>query len=225
MLSTALSFLAAVALLIPGFIITEVSRDKSSRSPQHDLELALRSLAYTLFVQLIFGAWTAHLVKTLGPSTEWADHLGAISAYLAVVVLGAPIAFGLALSAYLNRVELRDGPPSTFANALGAGRARDAFDYAYQRWRKEGVYVIVELLGHTTSAPRLVGGIYGKRSAVGQTPEPHDIYLEALCTVAEDADGIRSLVARVEPDQGVYIPAQQIARVDLVPAEPDTLQS
>lgn len=170
MLSTALSFLAAVALLIPGFIITEVSRDKSSRSPQHDLELALRSLAYTLFVQLIFGAWTAHLVKTLGPSTEWADHLSAISAYLAVVVLGAPIAFGLALSAYLNRVELRDGPPSTFANALGAGRARDAFDYAYQRWRKEGVYVI-----GGASRPYHLGATscwWHLREALGGRPDP-----------------------------------------------------
>jgi hypothetical protein len=108
---------------------------------------------------------------------------------------------------------------------LGAGEARDAFDYAYQRWRKEGGYVIVELTGHTAQTPRLVGGIYGKASAVGQTPQPHDIYLQALCTVEEDANGIRTLASRVEPDQGVYIAANQIARVDLVPAGPDTLKA
>jgi hypothetical protein len=58
---------------------------------------------------------------------------------------------------------------------------------------------------------------------VGQTPQPHDVYLEALCTVHEDEDGIRALVSKVEPDQGVYIPAAQISRIDLVPAGPGTL--
>lgn len=77
--------------------------------------------------------------------------------------------------------------------------------------------MIVELAGHTEQAPRLVGGIYGKRSAVGQTPSPHDVYLESLCTVAVDAAGIQSLVSQVLPAQGVYIPAAQIARIDLLP--------
>jgi hypothetical protein len=77
--------------------------------------------------------------------------------------------------------------------------------------------VIVELVGHSEQQPRLVGGIYGKGSAVGQTPSPHDVYLESLCTVAVDADGIRSLVDRVEPRQGVYIAASQIVRIDLLP--------
>ncbi len=83
--------------------------------------------------------------------------------------------------------------------------------------------MIVELVNHNPESPRLVGGIYGERSAVGQTPSPHDIYLQALCTVEEDANGIRTLAQRVEPEQGVYIAADQIARVDLVPGGPDTL--
>ncbi len=223
MLSTAVSILAAVALLMPGFIITELGLSRSPRSPRGDLELALRALAYTLVVQLVFGFWTAHVVRVVGSPEHWADHRWAITAYVGVVLLAVPIALGVALSVYAARVADGDGPPSLLASSLGIGQARDAFDYAYQRWRKEGGYVIVELVDHSSAAPRLVGGIYGNRSAVGQTPSPHDIYLEALCTVKEDENGIRTLDQVVEPAQGVYIAAPQIARVDLVPGGPDTL--
>jgi hypothetical protein len=223
MLSTAVSILAAIALLMPGFIIAELSVARSARSSRSDLELALRALAYTLIVHLAFGFWTAHLVKTVGPPEHWADHLGAISAYIGVVLLGVPIALGVCLNRYLAHVEAQDGPPNLFAAGLGGGEARDAFDYAYQRWRKDGVYVIVELVGHSAQSFRLVGGIYGRRSAVGQTPQPHDIYLESLCTVTVDEQGIRSLDRRADPERGVYIAAHQIARVDLVPGGPDIL--
>jgi hypothetical protein len=223
MLSTAVSILAAIALLMPGFIIAELSVARSARSSRSDLELALRALAYTLIVHLAFGFWTAHRVKTIGPPGHWTDQVAALSVYIGVVLLGVPIVLGALLNRYLARTEAQDGPPNLFAAGLGAGEARDAFDYAYQRWRKEGVYVIVELVGHSSGSPRLVGGIYGRRSAVGQTPQPHDIYLQALCTVEEDDNGIRTLASRVEPEQGVYIAAPQIARVDLVPGGPDTL--
>lgn len=223
MLNTAVSILAAIALLMPGFIIAELGGGRSPRSSRSDLELALRALAFTIVVQLIFGFWTAHLVKTIGPSGQWADHLWAISAYVAVVLLVVPVVVGVLINVYVVHVEDQDGPPGRIATFLGAGEARDAFDYAYQRWREEGGYVIVELIDHCPEIPRLVGGIYGKRSAVGQTPQPHDIYLEALCTVEEDPSGIRTLAERVVPDQGVYIAADQIARVDLVSAGPDTL--
>lgn len=223
MLSTAVSILAAIALLMPGFIIAELGGGRSPRSSRSDLELALRALAFTIVVQLIFGFWTAHLVKTIGPSGEWVDHFWAISAYVAVVLLAVPIAVGVLVNVYVVRVEDQDGPPGRIAAFLGAGEARDAFDYAYQRWREEGGYVIVELIDHCLETPRLVGGVYGKRSAVGQTPQPHDIYLEALCTVEEDSSGIRTLAERVVPDQGVYVAADQIARVDLVSAGPDIL--
>jgi hypothetical protein len=225
MLSTAISILAAIALLMPGFLIVEISAARSARSSRSDLELALRALAYTLVIHLAFSWWTADVVDRVGPPEDWPDHLVALAAYVGVVLLAVPVAVGSALNQYLAHVEGQDGPPNLFAAALGAGEARDAFDYAYQRWRKEGVYVIVELVGHSQEAPRLVGGIYGQSSAVGQSPQPHDVYLEALCTVRENADGIRSLDEKVDPDQGVYISAEQIARIDLVPAGPDNLEA
>jgi hypothetical protein len=218
-LSTAVSILAAVALLMPGFIVAELSVARAARSSRSDLELALRALAYTLVIHLLFGFWTAELVGDIGSPDHWVDHVGAITAYVAVVLLVAPIALGAFLNWYLAQAEAGDGPPSLLAAGLGGGEARDAFDYAYQRWRKEGVWVIVELVGHSAQTPRLVGGVFGKRSAIGQTPQPHDIYLEALCIVEEDEDGIRNVSQLIVPERGVYLAASQIVRIDLVPAE------
>jgi hypothetical protein len=223
MLSTAVSILAAIALLMPGFIIAELSVARTARLSRSDLELALRTLPYTLIVHLVFGFWTAHLVKAVGPPEDWVDHVGAISAYVAIVLLGAPIAVGGLLNRYLARIESGTRPPNLFAAGLGGGEASDAFDYAYQRWRNEGVWIIVELVDHTPDSPRLVGGVYGRRSAVGQTPQAHDIFLEALYKVEVDENGIRNLAERVNPERGVYIAASQIARVDLVPEGPVNL--
>lgn len=124
----------------------------------------------------------------------------------------------MALNAYLARSELGDRPPSRVAAGLGASEARDAFDFAFQRRRATGAWAIVELVGHISAEPRLVGGIFGTRSAIGQTPSAHDVYLEALCTVAEDEHGVRHLVQKIAPERGVYLSAGQIARIDLLPS-------
>src|SRR3954452_11554972 len=105
MFSTAVGILAAVALLMPGFIIVELSLARSERSAHSGLELGLRALAYALVIHLLFGFWTAHLIKTLGSPQEWVDHVGAISAYVGVVLLAVPAAVGVALSLYLAEVE------------------------------------------------------------------------------------------------------------------------
>ncbi len=78
----------------------------------------------------------------------------------------------------------------------------------------------MELVGHTKATPRLVGGIYGRNSAVGRMPMPRDIYLEALFSVSEDEDGVRDVTSQVVPERGVYIAASQIVRVDLMAEEP-----
>jgi hypothetical protein len=216
MLTTAAAIVSAIALLLPGFIIAELSVARSARGSRSDLELALRALSYTLVIHVVFAFWTAHLVSSIGRPSDWTHHWGALVVYGSVVLVAVPVFIGSALNRYLASVEAKDGPPNLFAAAFGAGEARDAFDFAYQRWRKDGGYVIVELVGHTEESPRLVGGIYGRASAVGQTPSQHDVYLESLCTVAIDEDGIRSLAARIEPRQGVFA-ASQIARIDLLP--------
>jgi hypothetical protein len=208
-LNTAISILAAIALLMPGFIVAELSVVRSARPRRSDLELALRALAYTLILHVVFVFWTAHLIGSIGSPGHWPDHIGAIGAYVAVVLLGVPIAVGAVLNRYLATVESRDRPPNLFAASLGGGEAGDAFDYAHRRWRGEGGYVIVELVGHSKDRPRLVGGLYGERSS--------------LCLVSEDDSGVRNVASRVTPKRGVYLPAAQIARVDSVPQEGDTI--
>ena len=225
MLTTVVSIFAAIALLLPGFVIVELSLARSARSPFSDLELALRAIAYAVVIHMAFGWWSAWLVNRVGAADDLPDHVTAVTLYVLVVLIAVPVAAGMGLNRLLARAEANTGQPGVIAAALGAGEARDAFDYAYQRWRKEGVYVIVELVGHTPGTPRLVGGIYGTHSAVGQTPSPHDVYLEALYIVDEDTNGVRSLTAKVEPPQGVYLPADQIARIDLVPAAGSTVQA
>ncbi|HEX6389084.1 MAG TPA: DUF6338 family protein [Solirubrobacteraceae bacterium] len=192
MLTTSFAIIAAIGLLMPGFVIAELSVARSARSSRSDLELALRAVAYALVVHLVFGFWTVHLAATVGPPDEWTDHWVQLSAYVGVVLLGVPVVLGMLLNRYLARAELGDGPPSRVAAGL------------------------VELVGHTADVPRLVGGVFGERSAIGQTPAAHDVYLEALYTVTEDSDGVRRLAARLEPERGVYLPAEQIVRIELL---------
>lgn len=123
MLSTAVSILAATALLMPGFIIAEVSVVRAARSSRSDLELALRALTYTLIVHLVFGFWTAHLIKTVGPLEDWVDHVGSISAYVAIVLLGVPIAVGVLLNRYLAGVGSGNRPPTCLRRDSVAARA------------------------------------------------------------------------------------------------------
>jgi hypothetical protein len=83
----------------------------------------------------------------------------------------------------------------------------------------------MELVGHTEEVPRLVGGVLGPRSAIGQTPQAHDVYLEALYTVSKDSDGPWTLDERVQPERGIYVPATQIARIELLPARDQDIVS
>jgi hypothetical protein len=142
-----------------------------------------------------------------------------VSTYAAVVLFLAPVGLGVALNSFLGRTELADRPPGRVAAFFGAGEARDAFDYAFQR-RHSGGWVIVELVGHSPAEPRLIGGLYGGRSAIGQTPSLHDVYLQAAYTVTEDASGVRSLVERLDPERGTYVAASQIARIDFILESP-----
>lgn len=217
MLTTAVSVLAAIALLLPGFIIVELSAARGARAPRGDLELALRALAYALLIHIAFSAWTLELAKRLGPGHEWRHHVDALVLYSGVVLIIVPALLGSLANFAIGKVEQRAGPPPLWAAALGAGEARDGYDFMWQRVSAEGTWVIVELVGHTKAEPRLLGGLYGSRSAVGQTPAAHDLYLQRLCLVSEGLDGVRRLLAATDPPRGVWLAASQIARIEIVP--------
>lgn len=224
MLTTAVSVLTAIGLLLPGFIVVELANARGARASRSDLELALRALAYTLVLHAIASPWTVWLVKQLDSPDAWHPHTGAIVAYVVVVLVVSPILIGLILNLVLAAVEVQEGPPALWAAALGAGEARDGYDYAFQRLSRSGGWIIVELVGHTDATPKLIGGLYGRGSAVGQSPAAHDLYIERMCLVSLQENGVRELAFATEPPRGVWIAASQIARLEIVPEAPDTLE-
>jgi hypothetical protein len=223
MLTTAVSIFAVIALLVPGFIIAELSVAGAVRPPRSDLELTMRALVYAVLIHLVFGVWTGHLAGRIGAPENWSEHVGALTLYSVVVLLAVPITVGVAINFYLRRAGQRDGSRGIFAAALDPTHAQDAFDYACERARPTGAFAIVELNGHSPETPKIVGGIYGRRSAVGDSPALHDLYLETLCTVGESDQGVRYLAARVEPERGIYIPANQVARIEFLAEGSDRL--
>lgn len=109
MLSTAAAIFSAIGLLMPGFIIAELSIARSARGSRSELELALRALSYALVLHVIFGFWTVGLISRIGRPEQWTSHLGALTAYGAVVLIAVPVIVGAALNRYLAYVEDKDG--------------------------------------------------------------------------------------------------------------------
>lgn len=212
MFTTTIAVLGAVSLLSPGFLIVELSEARRARAKRSDLELTLRALVYSVLVHLAFCWWTAWLVGEVEHVGAVGDHLTAVAIYLIVVLVGAPVIAGVVIGAYLFRVERSGGSPGFLASAFGAGQATDAFDFAFQRHRG-GLWVVIELAGGSSDAPRYTGGLFGKRSAVGQTPAPHDIYLENVARVAVDDGGMPFLISLADPPYSLYIPADRIVRI------------
>jgi hypothetical protein len=164
MLTTAVSVLAAIALLLPGFIIVELSAARGARSSRSDLELALRALTYALMVHLAFSAWTVSLAQRIDAPGAWDDHVEALVVYSVVVLVAVPIALGVMANIAIAKVERRDGPASLWAAALGAGEARDAYDFMWQRASRDGTWVIVEL----TATPRPSRGSWAASTAASR---------------------------------------------------------
>ena len=95
--STVTGVIIAIALLLPGFVIAELSLVGRARAQMSDLELVLRALFYALILHLLASPWTRHLVDEVGPVSSWSHHLSPLVAYTAVVLVIAPIALGTSL--------------------------------------------------------------------------------------------------------------------------------
>lgn len=201
----------AIALVLPGFVIVELSVVGRAQGPRSELELVLRALFYALILHLMAAYWTADLVGEVESPDEWRKHLDELIPYALVVLITAPVALGTLLGWYLRRAErCEDRPPWPYY-ALGARDAGSAWDNVFQWLAPEGVWVIIELKGDDW-----VGGLIGKTSAVGQTPAPHDLYLQETWTVAKDESGVVSLKERVEPTQGIWLSEAEIRSVRVI---------
>ena len=196
----------AVAVILPGFVIAELSAVGRARASRADLELVLRALFYALLLHLVAAPATKALVDEVGPLSAWQDHLAPLMAYVAVVLVIVPVVVGYALGAYLRSVERDDAKRGAVYEGIGARDAGDAWDGLFQKLY-EGAWLIIEFVDGS-----YVGGKYGSGSAVGQSPSKHDVYLKELWHV--DATGLEpNLNGRVAPPRGLYVSADQIRSV------------
>jgi Family of unknown function (DUF6338) len=201
----------AVAMILPGFVIVELSLVGRPRGQQNDVELVLRALFYALFLHLLASPWTAWLVGDVGPVDDWHDHVLPLAIYVAVVLVIAPVVIGSLLGAYLRQVEREEDRPGFWYSALGARDAGSAWDNVFQRLARTGAWVIIEL-----TDGKLRGGSIGKASAIGQTPSPHDLFVEEIWTTETDGDGVVNLDKRVEPIQGIWVAEAEIRSVTII---------
>jgi hypothetical protein len=213
MLSTVVAIIAAISLLLPGFLVAEIARSGRARASESDLELTLRSLFYALLIQLSFVWWTRVVADRVPKPVDWHRHLDVLVPYAAVVLLGVPVAVGVMLNLYLRRVESTAGNVRLHHRILGGRDARDPWDYVFQRLRN-GAWLVIQLKGGEPGSPRLVGGKFGAHSAVGQSPTPHSLYLQELWGVG--AAFPHDLVAPIKPQRGFLIPADQIDSIQIL---------
>lgn len=171
----------AIALVLPGFVIVELSVVGRAQGPRSELELVLRALFYALLLHLAAAYWTADLVARIGTVDEWRNHLSALIPYVLVVLIAAPIGLGSLLGWYLRKTERCEDRPPWLYFALGARDAGSAWDNIFQRLSPSGAWIAIEL-----RSGGLVGGVIGEASAIGQSPTPHDLYIQELWTAMAD---------------------------------------
>lgn len=201
----------AIALVLPGFVIVELSVVGRAQGPRGELELVLRALFYALILHIVASYWTASLIGEIGPPDEWSDHLCELIPYALVVLIAAPIALGTLLGWYLRKAERCEDRPPWLYFALGARDAGSAWDNIFQRLTPAGAWIIVELKSN-----ELIGGVIGDASAIGQTPTPHDLYVQEIWTVEKADGGVVNLGQRIEPVQGIWISESEIRSVRVI---------
>ena len=187
MFSTLVGVIVAVGLVLPGFIVADLAEaGRASRASQSDWELVLRALTYALVLHtLVFVVgWTPQVLGDLGVTggrhgpKPWVGHADAIALYVGVVLVTAPTLIGMGLSRLLRRAEAC-GQLNAVHHALGGRDARDAWDFAFQRFGSG--FVLVHLKpGVEQRSPFLVAK-WGLSSWATQTPsETKDVFFEEI---------------------------------------------
>ena len=213
MFSTAVAVVSILVLVLPGFVIADLQRRKrASVTAGSDWDLVLRALSYSLILHLAVAPWTRSVVLRLQEGA-WADHLTALMAYGAVVLVIAPALIGLALSELLLRAE-RSGELKWWHYALGG---RDELGTSFlQRLEEEGRWIVVKL----KDGPA-IGGKLGRGSWASQSPASggHDIWIQEIWTL--DSAGRPAL--QIEPRQGMWAARDEIESLFVI--EPPGVQS
>lgn len=207
----------AVALILPGFIVVQLSERRRPATPAGgDLELILRGLVYALIIQAVgaLTGWLPDLAHKVH-SEHIADHLGALAAYGLLLCVLAPTLLGLGLGSLLRDAESR-GALEWWHYALGARDARRAWDYMFSR--HNGAWMRVYLKDPPATGPVAMVGKYGTQSWAAQSPADPDLYLQEVW--ATDPGGQVTQEALDHGSLGgMWIDGGQIARIEALATE------
>lgn len=129
------------------------------------------------------------------------------------MLIGVPLLIGVIPNRYLRNAEETAGSLSLFQRILGGKDARDAWDFLFPS-SNHGAWLVVELEGGDAEVPRLVGGKFGRLSAVGQSPSEHNLYVQEMWTVSRTFP--RNLVEPLDPRRGVRLPARAIRSIQVL---------
>lgn len=204
----------AVGLVLPGFLVVQLSeRRRPSTPPGGDLELVLRGLVYALIIQAVAAitTWLPSLAHRVAKGSI-ADHFLGLALYGLIVCVAVPTIIGLLLGTWLRRAESA-GALRWWHYALGGRDARRAWDYTFSQ--HDGGWMRVVLRDSPSGKPPAFLRKYGKRSWASQSPADPDLYLQEVWPtdenglVAED-DLIRGSAG------GMWINGDQIARIELL---------
>jgi hypothetical protein len=199
--------LIAIAAVLPGFVIAELSTVGRPAAKRSDLEIVLRALFYALLLHLCAGEYTRWLVERVGSLDGWKDHLGAISIYTLLILVITPILIGVMLNVYFRAVERRPNSPGRFYEFLGARDSGCAADLLFTRLYR-GAWLIVEMIDGS-----YVGGRFGEGSMAGQSPDEHDLYIDEMWEVDPTSGPDPVLTGALSPRRGIYLPAAQIRSI------------
>jgi hypothetical protein len=209
----------AVALILPGFLVVQLSeRRRAATPPGGDLELILRGLVYALIIQAVAAliGWLPDLIHTL-KGKDWADHLTPLATYGLVVCVVAPTAAGLLLGWRLRAAEAA-GSLRWWHYALGGRDARRAWDYTFSQ--HDGSWMRIVLKSPAPGGAPAMLGKYGKRSWASQTPADPDLYLQEVWPT--DADGRVPEEQFERGSQGaMWINGGDIARIEVLQGDTD----
>jgi hypothetical protein len=203
----------AIALILPGFLVVQLSERRRASTPAGgDLELVLRGLVYALIIQSIgaLTGWLPELVEDLNADTT--EHLDAAAVYGLAACVIAPTALGLGLGRLLREAE-SEGSLRWWHYALGGRDTRRAWDYTFSRCA-DGAWVRVHLKDFS-EGPAAVLGKYGRGSWASQAPAEPDLYLQEAWPTDPDGRVPENLIAAGSPG-GVWIDGQQIARIEVL---------
>jgi hypothetical protein len=216
--NTLYGVIAAVLLVLPGFIVADLAETRRARPPDRSAwELVLRALAYALVLQIAVGltGWTPQIVEDLESGGSWREHMDAVALYLSAVVLVFPTIVGLALSWFLRRAEIK-GRLTTLHYALGGRDARLAWDYIFQRYGSG--FVVVTLKENLDTRSSHLVAKFGEGSWATMTPSDcRDVYFEEIWP----ADATGQITQQFVAPRGMWVSVDQIDNLHFVdPPDP-----